>query len=168
MLRLLNIDAVVALIKASATPKEAKSGLMAEFGLSEQQAQAILEMRLQRLTGLEQDKISEEYEQLIAEITRLRELLANEPLLLKVIVEELQEISKRYGTGRRTEIIEDVSELTIEDLIAEEDMVVTISNTGYIKRNPISLYRSRGFELIDAYYDTPVDGTIFLEKYLQA
>ncbi len=138
-----NIDAIVSLIKSSPDPGQAKSGLMERFSLSEQQAQAILEMRLQRLTGLEQGKISEEYQQLIKEIARLTEILNNEPLLLSTIVEELQEISKRYGDERRTQIIDEVSEIKIEDLIAEEDMAVTISNTGYIKRSPISLYRSQ-------------------------
>ncbi|NIQ37752.1 MAG: DNA gyrase subunit A [Proteobacteria bacterium] len=138
-----NIDAVVALIKSSPNPGHAKSGLMKRFSLSEQQAQAILDMRLQRLTGLEQDKISEEYQQLIKEIARLNEILTNESLLLNAIVEELKQNSARYGDERRTQIIDEVSEIKIEDLIAEEDMAVTISNTGYIKRNPISLYRSQ-------------------------
>jgi len=138
-----NIDAVVTLLKSSPNPGEAKSGLMKRFSLSEQQAQAILDMRLQRLTGLEQKKISEEYQQLIKEIARLNEILTNEALLLNTIVEELGRISDRYGDERRTQIIDEVSELKIEDLIAEEDMVVTISNTGYIKRSPISLYRSQ-------------------------
>jgi DNA gyrase subunit A len=138
-----NIDAVVALIKSSPTPGDAKSGLMKRFSLSERQAQAILDMRLQRLTGLEQDKISEEYQQLIKEIARLNEILGSERLLLNSIVEELQQISGRYGDERRTQIIDEVSELKIEDLIAEEDMAVTISHTGYVKRNPISLYRSQ-------------------------
>ena len=138
-----NIDAVVALIKSSPNPGEAKSGLMKRFSLSEQQAQAILDMRLQRLTGLEQDRISGEYQELIKEIARLNEILSNEPLLLNSIVEELQQISERYGDERRTQIIDEVSEIKIEDLIAEEDMAVTISHTGYIKRNPISLYRSQ-------------------------
>jgi DNA gyrase subunit A len=138
-----NIDAVVALIKSSANPGEAKTGLMKRFSLTDQQAQAILDMRLQRLTGLEQDKISGEYQQLIKEIARLNEILNNESLLFKTIVEELQQISERYGDERRTQIIEEVSEIKIEDLIAEEDMAVTISHTGYIKRNPISLYRSQ-------------------------
>lgn len=138
-----NIDAVVTLLKSSPNPGEAKSGLTKRFSLSEQQAQAILDMRLQRLTGLEQKKISEEYQQLIKEIARLNEILTNEALLLNTIVEELGRISDRYGDERRTQIIDEVSELKIEDLIAEEDMVVTISNTGYIKRSPISLYRSQ-------------------------
>ena len=116
---------------------------MAKFSLSEAQAQAILEMRLQRLTGLEREKINEEYAEVIKLIARLREILGNERLLLNVIVEELQEIQERYGDERRTQIIEEVQELKLEDLIVEEDMVVTISHSGYIKRNAISLYRSQ-------------------------
>lgn len=138
-----NIDPVVALIKSSPDPGQAKAGLMKRFSLSEQQAQAILDMRLQRLTGLEQDKISEEYQRLIKEIARLTEILTNEALLLNTIVDELQQTSAHYGDERRTQIIDEVSEIKIEDLIAEEDMAVTVSNTGYIKRDPISLYRSQ-------------------------
>jgi DNA gyrase subunit A len=138
-----NLDRVIALIRASKTPKDAKEALMAKFSLSEVQAQAILDMRLQRLTNLEREKINEEYTEVIKLIARLREILGNERLLLNVIVEELQEINGRYGDERRTEIIEEVQELKLEDLIVEEDMVVTISHTGYIKRNAISLYRSQ-------------------------
>ncbi len=138
-----NLDRVIALIRASKTPKDAKEALMAKFSLSEVQAQAILDMRLQRLTNLEREKINEEYTEVIKLIARLREILGNERLLLNVIVEELQEIKERYGDDRRTEIIEEVQEIKLEDLIVEEDMVVTISHTGYIKRNAISLYRSQ-------------------------
>jgi DNA gyrase subunit A len=138
-----HIDAIVALIKSSRSPVEARLGLMKDFNLSDHQAQAILEMRLQRLTGLEQNKISDEYRQLIKEIARLNEILRNEPLLLNTIVEELRKISERYSDERRTQIIDKVSEITMEDLIAEEDMAVTISHSGYIKRSPISLYRSQ-------------------------
>jgi DNA gyrase subunit A len=138
-----NLDRVIALIRASKTPKDAKEALMAKFSLSEVQAQAILDMRLQRLTNLEREKINEEYTEVIKLIARLREILGNERLLLNVIVEELQEINGRYGDERRTEIIEEVQEIKLEDLIVEEDMVVTISHTGYIKRNAISLYRSQ-------------------------
>jgi len=118
-------------------------GLMKDFNLSDEQARAILDMRLQRLTGLEQDKISEEYRQLIKESARLNEILSNEPLLLNTIVEELQKVSERYSDQRRTQIIDKVSEIKVEDLIAEEDMAVTISHSGYIKRSPISLYQSQ-------------------------
>jgi len=138
-----NLDRVISLIRSSKTPKEAKEGLMAKFSLSEAQAQAILEMRLQRLTNLEREKINEEYKEVIKLIARLREILDNERLLLNLIVEELREIQDRYGDERRTQIIEEAREIDLEDLIVEEDMVVTISHSGYIKRNAISLYRSQ-------------------------
>ena len=138
-----NLDRVISLIRSSKTPKDAKEGLIAKFSLSEAQAQAILEMRLQRLTNLEREKINEEYKELIKLIARLREILSNERLLLNLIIEELQEIRDRYGDDRRTQIIEEAQEIDLEDLIVEEDMVVTISHSGYIKRNAISLYRSQ-------------------------
>ena len=137
------IDAIIAAIRASKTPKEAKERLMDQFAFSDEQAQAILEMRLQRLTNLEQRKIVEEYEETIKVINRLKALLASERLMLNVIKEELVAIRDAYGDERRTEIVEATPEIKIEDLIAEEDMVVTITHTGYIKRNPISLYRSQ-------------------------
>lgn len=138
-----NIDAVVNLIKKSKTPAEAKAGLIKKFKLSEIQAQAILEMRLQRLTGLERDKIINEYKEILETIKGLKELLGSEKLIFKVIAEELKEIKQKYGDERRTEITGPVKEIDIEDLIQEEDMVVTITHKGYIKRNPISLYRSQ-------------------------
>ncbi len=137
------IDAIIAAIRASKTPKEAKERLMDRFAFSDEQAQAILDMRLQRLTNLEQRKIVEEYEETIKVINRLKALLASERLMLNVIKEELVAIRDAYGDERRTEIVEATPEIKIEDLIAEEDMVVTITHTGYIKRNPISLYRSQ-------------------------
>jgi DNA gyrase subunit A len=137
------IDAVIATIRASKTPKEAKERLVERFALSEEQAQAILEMRLQRLTNLEQLKIVEEYEETIKLINRLKALLASERLMLNLIKEELVSIRDAYGDERHTEIVDVAPEIQIEDLIAEEDMVVTITHTGYIKRNPISLYRSQ-------------------------
>jgi len=138
-----NLDRVISLIRSSKTPKDAKEGLMAKFSLSEAQAQAILEMRLQRLTNLEREKINEEYKEVIQLIARLREILSNERLLFNLIGEELREIKERYGDERRTLIIEEAQEINLEDLIVEEDMVVTISHSGYIKRNAISLYRSQ-------------------------
>ena len=137
------IDAVIATIRASKTPKEAKERLVERFALSEEQAQAILEMRLQRLTNLEQLKIVEEYEETIKLINRLKALLASERLMLNLIKEELVSIRDAYGDERHTEIVDVAPEIQIEDLIVEEDMVVTITHTGYIKRNPISLYRSQ-------------------------
>jgi DNA gyrase subunit A len=138
-----HIDAIIATIKASKTPKEAKDRLMEKFVFSDEQAQAILEMRLQRLTNLEQRKIVEEYEETIKLINRLKALLASERLILNLIKEELTSIRDAYGDERKTEIVEVAPEIRVEDLIAEEDMVVTITHTGYIKRNPISLYRSQ-------------------------
>ena len=138
-----HLDRVIALIRSSKTPKDAKEGLMAKFSLSEAQAQAILDMRLQRLTNLEREKINEEYKEVIKLIARLKEILSNERLLLNLIIDELQEIKDRYGDERRTQIIEEAQEINLEDLIVEEDMVVTISHSGYIKRNAISLYRSQ-------------------------
>jgi len=138
-----HIDAIIATIKASKTPKEAKDRLIEKFAFSEVQAQAILEMRLQRLTNLEQRKIVEEYEDTIKLINRLKALLASERLILNAIQEELLSIRDAFGDERKTEIAEAAPEIRVEDLIAEEDMVVTITHTGYIKRNPISLYRSQ-------------------------
>jgi DNA gyrase subunit A len=138
-----HIDAIIATIKASKTPKEAKDRLMEKFAFSDVQAQAILEMRLQRLTNLEQRKIVEEYEETIKLINRLKALLASERLILNAIKEELLSIRDAFGDERKTEIAEAAPDIRVEDLIAEEDMVVTITHTGYIKRNPISLYRSQ-------------------------
>ncbi|OGQ01518.1 MAG: DNA gyrase subunit A [Deltaproteobacteria bacterium RBG_19FT_COMBO_46_12] len=138
-----HIDAIIATIRSSKTPKEAKERLMEKFAFSDEQAQAILEMRLQRLTNLEQRKIVEEYEETIKLINRLKALLASERLILNLIKEELVSIRDAFGDERKTEIVESAPEIRVEDLIAEEDMVVTITHTGYIKRNPISLYRSQ-------------------------
>jgi DNA gyrase subunit A len=138
-----HIDAVIATIKASKTPKEAKDRLIEKFAFSDVQAQAILEMRLQRLTNLEQRKIVDEYEETIKLINRLKALLASERLILNSIKEELLSIRDAFGDERKTEIVDAAPEIRVEDLIAEEDMVVTITHTGYIKRNPISLYRSQ-------------------------
>lgn len=138
-----HIDAVIAVIRASKSPPEAKKALVLQFELTEIQAQAILDMRLQRLTGLERDKIIEEYKETIQAIARYREILASERLILNIIKEELRDLQKRYGDERRTEIVEETEAITVEDMIVEEDMVVTISHTGYIKRNPITLYNSQ-------------------------
>ncbi len=138
-----NLDAVVKLIRESKTPGDAKEGLMTRFNLSAIQAQAILDMRLQRLTGLEREKIVDEYEAVKKDIARFKEILASEELVLNIVKEELLEVKTQFGDERRTEIVEAARELTIEDMIMEEDMVVTISNSGYIKRNPITLYQSQ-------------------------
>jgi DNA gyrase subunit A len=136
-----NIDEIIALIKKSKDPETAKSGLIKRFKLSEIQAKAILEMRLQRLTGLERKKIEEEYKELIKLIEKLKAILDNRALRMQIIKDELENINKTYGDERRTEIIANYEEMTIEDMIAEEDMVITISHRGNIKRFPVSGYR---------------------------
>jgi len=138
-----NLDEVVTLIRESETPAVARERLIGRFGLTHVQAQAILDMRLQRLTSLEQEKITEEYKEVIKNIAWYKEILSSERLVLNIIKDELIEIQSVFGDSRRTEIIEKTKEITIEDMIVEEDMVVTISNTGYIKRNPITLYHSQ-------------------------
>ena len=139
-----HLDAVITLIRASRSVPEARDGLMTQFGLSQIQAQAILDMQLQRLTGLERQKILDELAELLQTIERLRAILASERLLMQIIVDELRQVQAKYGDDRRTEIIDGESgELSIEDLIAEEDMAITVSNTGYIKRTAISTYRNQ-------------------------
>ncbi|MFP4348003.1 MAG: DNA gyrase subunit A [Desulfococcaceae bacterium] len=138
-----NLDEVVAMIRASRNAPEAKQRLMEAFRLTDIQAQAILDMRLQRLTGLEREKIVEEYEQVLKDIAWFKEILSSERLVLNIIKDELTAVQDEFGDERRTEIVESTRELTIEDMIAEEDMVVTVSKNGYIKRNPISLYQSQ-------------------------
>ena len=138
-----HLDAIIALIRASNGPAEAKAGLMSNYPLSEIQAQAILEMRLQRLTGLEREKIISEYKETLKEIERLKAILGSEALVTKIIKDELLEIKTKYADERRTEIAEETKEITLEDLITEEEMVITLSHAGYIKRNPLSAYRSQ-------------------------
>jgi DNA gyrase subunit A len=170
-LALANIDQVIKIIRASKDPKEAKERLIAEVSmargplekfigssmsaagekgkptevlrLDETQAQAILDMRLQRLTGLEREKIVAEFREVLALIAKLQEILGSEALVLEIIVEELQQIKKQFGDERRTQIVAEASEIDIEDLIVEEDMVITVSRGGYIKRSPLSLYRAQ-------------------------
>src|SRR3979409_1809351 len=129
-----HIDAVITLIRASKTVPEARDGLMTQFGLSLIQSQAILDMPLQRLTCLERQKILDELAELLKTIDRLRAILASERLVRQIIGDELKAVRETYGDDRRTEIIDESGELSIEDLIAEEDMAITVSNTGYIKR----------------------------------
>ena len=170
-LALANLDLVIKIIRGSKDPKEAKDRLMAEVSmaraglekfigmplsdaptkgkateilrLDDIQAQAILDMRLQRLTGLERDKIVAEFKEVLALITKLKEILGSEQLVLEIIVEELQQAKKQYGDERRTQIVAEASDIDIEDLIVEEDMVITVSRGGYIKRSPLSLYRAQ-------------------------
>ncbi len=138
-----HLDAVIALIRASKAVAEARDGLMATFGLSQVQAQAILDMQLQRLTGLERQKIVDELTEVLALIERLRAILASDALLMQIVVDELREVRDRFGDARRTEIVEEEGEFRIEDLIADEDMAITVSNTGYIKRTAVSNYRTQ-------------------------
>jgi len=138
-----HLDEVISLIRKSKTPEEAKAGLIKKFEFTELQAQAILEMRLQRLTGLERQKILDELKEVLAEIKFLKELLEDEDKIKAVIKKEILEIKEKYGDERRTEIIDRTEDIKLEDLIAEEEMVVTISHAGYIKRNPVALYRAQ-------------------------
>ncbi len=138
-----NIDRVIETIKKSPGPQEASAALCDKFGLSAIQAKAILEMRLQRLTGLERDKILGEYVETEALVKKLEDILADPGKILDIIVAELEDIRKRYGDDRRTEIVSGSDDITVEDLIVEEEMVVTVSHQGYIKRNAVSLYRSQ-------------------------
>ncbi len=137
------LDDVIELIRSSSDPQEAKARLVSEFELSDVQAQAILDMRLQRLTGLEREKLDAEYKDFIKSIARYKAILDSNSLVLQIIKEEVTEIKEKFGDVRRTEILEEMEELDLEDLIAEEDMVVTLSHQGYVKRNPISLYRAQ-------------------------
>ncbi|NTU43739.1 MAG: DNA gyrase subunit A, partial [Nitrospirales bacterium] len=138
-----HLDEIISLIRNAKSPEEAKNGLMMNYPLSAIQAQAILDMRLQRLTGLEREKIVRDYEEILKEIERLKAILASEALVSEIIRAELQEVREKFGDERRTEIVLDTAEISIEDLITEEDMVITISHNGYIKRNPLSIYRSQ-------------------------
>lgn len=138
-----NLDAVIALIRRSQSPDVARTGLMQQFQLSELQANAILDMRLQRLTQLERNKLVEEYREVLKTIEYLRSVLGSEALVRKIIRDELMEIKDKYQDERRTQIVKEEAELTIEDLIAEEEVVVTISHAGYIKRNAVTLYRAQ-------------------------
>ena len=138
-----NLDAVIALIRKSKNAPEAREALMSRFQFSELQARAILEMQLQKLTGLERQKLIDEYKEVIQQIAELNEILQNESVLRNLIVKELREIHKEYADKRRTEIIEAGAELSLEDLIADEDMAITVTHSGYIKRTPASIYRAQ-------------------------
>jgi DNA gyrase subunit A len=138
-----HLDAVIALIRASQSPDEARAGLMRQFALSQIQATAILDMRLQRLTQLERTKLVEEYQEVLKQIEYLKSVLASEALVRSIIKDELTQIREEYKDDRRTQIVKEEAEINIEDLIAEEEVVVTISHAGYIKRNAASLYRAQ-------------------------
>ncbi len=137
------LDEIIALIKRSTTPNEARIALMRDYPLSEIQAQAILDMKLQRLTGLEREKIIEEFKDILKEIERLKAILGSDALVSQIIKEDLLAIRNKYADDRRTEITSETKEITIEDLITDEEMVITLSHQGYIKRNPLSAYRSQ-------------------------
>ena len=136
-----NLDAVISLIRASKAPSEAREGLMTRFKLSQIQSQAILDMQLQRLTGLERQKIADELADLLKTIERLRAILSSDALLMEIVLRELKQVQEKYSDERRTEIIEESGEFRVEDLIADEEMAITVTNTGYIKRTAISTYR---------------------------
>jgi DNA gyrase subunit A len=138
-----HLDAVIALIRAAKNPGEARDGLITQFNLSQIQAQAILDMQLQRLTGLERQKILDELAELLKLIERLVAILSSDKLVMQIVVEELRKIQDKYSDARRTEILAEEGEFRIEDLIAEEDMAITVSNTGYIKRTAITNYRNQ-------------------------
>jgi DNA gyrase subunit A len=138
-----NLDAVITLIRSAKNPPEAKAGLITQFGLSDIQSQAILDMQLQRLTGLERQKILDELAELVKVIASLREILASEQRVMEIIVQELRDVQQRFGDDRRTEILDQGGELSITDLIADEDVAITVTDTGYIKRTPISTYRNQ-------------------------
>ncbi len=138
-----NLDEMIALIRAAKAPDEAKQAMRLRFKLSDIQAQAILDMKLQRLTGLERQKIVEEYTETLKQIARFKEILANERLVFGLMVDELKEVRKNYADARRTEIVAQAGEISVEDMIAEEEMVITVSHAGYMKRNPLSTYRSQ-------------------------
>jgi DNA gyrase subunit A len=138
-----NLDAVIALIRRSQSPDEARAGLMRQFGLTDIQASAILDMRLQRLTQLERTKLVEEYQDVLKQIEYLKSILANQELVRTIIKDELTEIREAYKDERRTQIVKEEAEITLEDLIAAEEVIVTISHAGYIKRNAVSLYRAQ-------------------------
>ena len=139
-----HLDEVITLIRNSKDPEVAKFGLMEKFSLSEIQSKAILEMRLQRLTGMEREKIQNEYNEVKALIARLNEILNSEPLRMEIIKAELKEIQERYGDERRTAVVHNEEDITLEDMIPNEEMVITISNQGYIKRTSLSEYRTQG------------------------
>ena len=138
-----HLDAVITLIRGARNPAAARVGLMEEFELSQIQAQAILDMQLQRLTGLERQKVVDELAGLRVLIQRLRKILGSEALLMEIVVDELRKVQTKYGDDRRSEMVDDPGELRIEDLIADEDMAITVSNTGYIKRTAATEYRSQ-------------------------
>ncbi len=139
-----HLDQVIAIIRGSRRPEEARDRLMKKYDFSQAQSQAILDMKLQRLTGLERDKIVDEHKETLKLIAELKEILGSERALRRVIIKELKEVREQYGDDRRTQIVDEEAEITLEDLIREEDVVITVSHSGYVKRTPLSSYRSQG------------------------
>src|SRR5690606_11501810 len=139
-----HLDEVIKLIRASATPDDARVGLMERFELSDIQARAILEMTLRRLTGLERDKIKDEYAELMNTIERLKAILAEKSLRMEIIKEELKEVREKYGDERRSSIVHSAEDLQMEDFIEDEEIVITISHESYVKRTPLAEYRTQG------------------------
>ncbi|WP_306453029.1 DNA gyrase subunit A [Draconibacterium orientale] len=139
-----NIDEVIAIIRGSSTPEEARNRLIERFELSDVQSRAIVEMRLRQLTGLEQDKLRKEYDEIMAQIEEYKAILADVNLRMEIIKEELQEVKNKYGDERRTEIVPNAEEFNPEDFYADEEMVITISHLGYIKRTPLTEFRTQG------------------------
>jgi len=160
-----HIDEVIALIRGSRTPEEARDGLMEKFGFSELQARAILDMRLQRLVGLEREKLQEEYNQLMEQIEYYKKLLADEGLRMQVIKDELLEIQEKYGDGRKTEIVPDEGEFNPEDFYADEEMVITISKLGYIKRTPLYEFRTQNRGGVGAKGSTTRDEDVIVSMF---
>jgi len=138
------LDEVIKLIRNSDTPEDARVGLMEQFGLSDLQARAILDMTLRRLTGLERDKIKEEYAELMKTIDYLKSVLADEELRMKIIKDELIEIKEKFGDERRSQIVHSAEDMRMEDFIDDEEIVITISHNSYVKRTPLSEYKRQG------------------------
>jgi DNA gyrase subunit A len=138
-----HLDAIIALIRSAKTPLEAKESMRLRFKLSDLQAHAILDLRLQKLTSLERQKVLDEYAEVLKQIARYREILGNDRLVLELIVEEMREIKKSFANARRTQIVDPSEEISLEELIPEEEMVVTLTHTGYVKRSPLAVYRSQ-------------------------
>ena len=142
-----NLDDIISLIKKSQTPEEARNGLINNYNLTEIQAKAILDLRLQKLTGLERDKIKLEHQQLMDKIKNLNEILNNEDLRLSILIEDFKDVKEKFGDERRTQIEYSSADLSIEDMIPNEKVVITISHLGYIKRTPLSEYRQQNREI---------------------
>ena len=161
-----NLDEIISLIRNSQTPEDAKNGLISGFSLSEIQAKAILDLRLQKLTGLERDKIKEEHAEIMERIKGLQEILSNEDLRYSLLADDLREMKEKYGDERRSNIEYSSSEVSIEDMIPNEEVLITISHLGYIKRTSLSEYRSQGEEELEVKITTRDED--FVEEMVMA